>query len=287
MRLTLGTRLNALQTWLLGLAIVLSSALASAFTVSTPYDQGYLAKATWTIPGVAGGESVLLPTNVEHSLAGGGGAYLAKTILEGGFPTSGANTFTFVLGTEAPGHLTVRKYTAYAANDQCGADLLAEWRDYMPDGTAYRWIQIIVTNRPRSPHTSQNGYVDGPTDDGTPYYYNDVDEALASSDPTSAPYCKFFSDAPRRPHDPALPETTWLAYLFLTSSEFCGGNAYTVTIHDGIKWGWQTSSYLGQPPGGGGEDSWYDLQRAVPEPATSLIFGVLAVGFRRRRRLVQ
>jgi hypothetical protein len=151
------------------------------------------------------------------------------------------------------------------------------------------WIQIISTDRPLGGNTSP--YVDGvppPNSDAFPFYWNAG--AMDAAEKSGNSYS--FEDNPSRPFpaDPGpqggMTTTNWRADLFLASYD---GISTSVTIYDGVGWGFTLSRY--RPPSGGGPPHWPGGsgfgRDAVPEPgslALTCIGGLAGIMVTRKRR---
>ena len=143
--------------------------------------------------------------------------------------TSFAN-WAFNAGAALSGTLTINYYHSKFKGDHwSGAQIEATYAPGPGDPATLRYVQMVETSDPATGATSP--YIDP--------YKND--------DPTNTPPLPFywteeqtkdngltFYDFSKRVHPPTS-SVTWRGHLYLTSWD--GKNPGTVTVHDGIKWG--------------------------------------------------
>ena len=192
--------------------------------------------------------------------------------------------WTFNYGGTLSGTLTINTYDASATVDKGGAILDATYTRAASDPILddLQFIQKVSTSAPLP--GAPNPKIDyipepGGGDDGLPFY-----DSLAGSAPykdaTAGTYN--FYDAPSRGYGTSL---SWTAELLLAS--WSGGPTNkTVTVYDGVSWGWYMQQYA--PPAGrfasddvasASTDGDRNLT-AVPEPSSLAIafVGLAAVG---------
>ncbi|MCS7209097.1 MAG: PEP-CTERM sorting domain-containing protein [Fimbriimonadales bacterium] len=245
-RAMLQTQTRAL---LLAISVWCSIGVATAFNIVGP--NNYVPSAT-----ASNGDRVDLIEVVYHA-AGGARATLVSQTLAQEFPG-----WTINLGANLPGTLTIQDYIAtfLTAPHRGGAQFLAT---YNPPANGnvrgLRWIQMIDTNFPLGGNTSP--YIDPrPNDDNLPFYWTEQEHTANSGNDFIR-----FSDVPARVCRNRPDFIRWRASLFIATWDL--NTPGTVTLHDGIEWGW-------------------DLH-CVPEPASmlALTVGLIGLAYRRRRRV--
>jgi len=137
-----------------------------------------------------------------------------------------------------------------------GADIVVHYEDItVPTGKTVDWLQVYTESGQAVQYPDPYKWtvdpppgitIDGVVQDQAPFYYNQGENATPSR----------FSDSPRDYHLEALPWSGGVTfYLFLASWDGTytpGTYPHTVTLHDGIAWG-----YTGY---------------CVPEPVSCVLF---------------
>lgn len=138
----------------------------------------------------------------------------------------------WTVNTASGGSVSSSGYAAGWSSGSGGATIQASYSqaNAVAAGHSLNWVQVINTNVPLNGATSP--YIDPvPNDDNLPFYWTTPEQATHGTNKTVG-----FSDFSRR--DPATLATTnpitWNASLY--AAEYDGNK--TVTIHDGISWGW-------------------------------------------------
>lgn len=137
--------------------------------------------------------------------------------------------WTFVGGAALNGTLTINQYiSAFVATHNSGASIKATYAPAQSDPARLRFLQMIETTDPLNGGTSP--YIDPfPNDDPTnaplPFYWTEKE---------TKEYGNVFSDFSKRVHPPTS-FVTWRGNLYISSWD--GLTPGTVTVHDGIKWG--------------------------------------------------
>jgi len=198
------------------------------------------------------------------------------------FPTW---TFNFQPGNGLNGTLNINTYVPTSTGDDNGGGKIdATYTRANTDPTIanLRWVQLVTTNLPLGGGPT-TGYIDPlPNDDTLPFYWTNPEDGQALNGNKTATTYHFFDNSSRTPPS-GSPTTTWNGALLLASWSDPGGNNWTdatpplgnrtVTIYDGISWGWS----LTDPADAG-----------VPELGTwsLMIIGLAAAGgaMRARRR---
>jgi hypothetical protein len=199
-----------------------------------------------------------------------GGTAAQRQIMTNEFPGWTFNPAT----AAAPGTLTVEEYDAIAVGDSGGVDISLLYDDGNPTPTTtWRWIQIVesISEEVGYPYP-KNPSVDPPKgfDDDLPFYFTNTElggfspniegdsiwkgkTPIPIQNPANRGDLRFF-DEPQGFLENAYMRNNFS--LFLTS--WSGGDSKTVTIYDGVAWGFEI--------------------KKVPEPLTLIASG-LAIGF--------
>ncbi len=199
--------------------------------------------------------SIGRPPYVEYLPAGGRDAQRLRTEILQEFPN-----WRIVVGDALEGEFHLLQYKARNPAPHVGGALLRGRFTGSGAGREgpIRFVQLLEFNHPadpRCPHPIP--HLDPcPADDDLPFYYTEEQHRKTST----ANSLLFFDDWWRRcPSHPG--HLWWRADLFMVTWD----GSTTVTIHDGIRWGW-------------------DL-RCVPEPSSLLVMsGGVALLFSRRWR---
>ncbi len=228
-------------------------------------------------------------------------------------PTVYYNSYLNLNGT-----LTIQAYKATANENYGGAQIYLEYERANTDPIIdnLRWIQLVNTSDPLpdTPNPVIDPY-ESDEDPELPFYWD-----INGSDPTyidshwKTGDTYFFGDEPKRPYPtPPVPPAlinglTWSADLHLASWDGTLTNGVgSVTIYDGISWGFLIQKYppsnnsSGNRPSLSGADRWSSNLTAVPEPnsLTLVLCGVVVLAipifvrgswmrqhFRSRRRVL-
>lgn len=185
--------------------------------------------------------------------------------------------WTFAGGGQLSGTLTVNSYAAAATASQGGASISIAYSPGPNDPplASLHWIQVIWTNEPLGGATSP--YVDPvPNDDNLPFYWTLSEDGSMKNGSTGA---YSFSDAPSRgyppPPDAGVSSVSWGADLYLCSWD----GQTTVTIYDGVNWGW----YIEQYPMTCMRSHGHPVQEEHTTQLSSM-YPFILVGWPRRRR---
>ena len=170
------------------------------------------------------GANVLAPDPVVYLPPPGLFTPIRLELLLGDTPWPG---WTFKKGKALKGTLTVNTYKSVFDGDHySGADIEAEYTPAATDPAGLHFTQLVTTSDPAAGATSP--YIDPfPNDDNLPFYWTQAEETAMG---TSLK----FSDGSRRSHPPTS-FVTWRGDLYITSWD--GKTPGVVTIHDGIRWG--------------------------------------------------
>ena len=179
-----------------------------------------------------------------------------------GFDANGTNNaavnWTFNTGAAAPGAVTISQYDAQGGNSFVGAGLRLGYDDQIANSTPtdLRWIQIYeaVPNGIVAPNPSTDlppNKTSNRGDDNRPFYYTDGsfdlnNDGMITGDENeltnsniqnpNATTDLVFSDFPS-----VTPATTVDFDFFLYLTTWDGVHGGTVTIHDGLQWGYDAS----------------------------------------------
>ncbi len=242
---------DAVRSLLLGFVLMLVNTLAYGFSV-TPAQPGaattYRLLDVYTLPGGAQRSVVINPAGIESIIRGGTDTFLAT--LQSEFPD-----WTFnAADTDLTGSFNIQNYYACGlGTTNCGTEqgvpgtIVGSFVDvtYTPgagDPTAaadnLHWIQRLFAN-----HALGAGGGHGVNEDKIDNDNTVVDTVLGAC--SSSPYYDcgyfagetFFVDRPSRSGDPES-DHVWGAELYLVEETADD----TVTIYNGIKWGWLNTS---------------------------------------------
>ena len=162
--------------------------------------------------------------------------------------------WTFNKGAPLSGTLTIDYYhSKFKSTHYSGSQIRARYTKGAGDPNTLRWVQLVDTSAPRSGASSP--YIDPYPDDepnainpdpnkSRPFYYNEEEIGARTAKPT---FDLKFYDFPKRGHPPNSFEK-WEGTLFLSSWD--GNTPGTVSLHDGIKYGfvagcWQLETWRG------------------------------------------
>lgn len=211
---------------LLGLAAcaVMALRLAADITVQSP--TGANLTPTSHCPAKDGSNSLqpCPPERVPPPSATGG---IIEELRNGDTPYPG---WSFTNGPALNGTLKIEYYhSKFAGAHHSGAQIKAVYTPATNDPPNLRWIQMITTTAPIT-NTLNGPYIDPyPDDDNRPFYYTEAE---------AAKYGLSFYDFCRRYHPPNS-KVQWSAVLHLSS--WNGQTPGSVTVHDGIRWGFRAS----------------------------------------------
>jgi len=162
--------------------------------------------------------------------------------------------WTFKKGPALSGTLTIDYYhSKFKSTHYSGSQIRARYNKGAGDPATLRWVQLVDTSAPKSGASSP--YIDPyPEDEPNsikpdpsktrPFYYNEEQIADRTAKPT---FDLKFYDYPKRYHPPDS-FVKWEGTLFLSSWD--GNTPGTVSLHDGIKYGfiagcWQWGTFSG------------------------------------------
>lgn len=152
--------------------------------------------------------------------------------------------FTFKKGAALNGTLTVDYYhSKFLNNHNSGGQIRARYKKGTGDPSNLRWVQMVNSQMPINSPPEKYPIIDPfPEDEPNktnpdpnkyrPFYYNEEEIADCSNKNT---FDLKFYDFSSRYHPPTSSET-WTGDLYIASWD--GNTPGTVTLHDGIKWGW-------------------------------------------------
>src|SRR5437867_1592568 len=231
------------------LCVVLTAALAFAAAISVRADISIVNPAATNhtpnsiCPATDGG-NILDPDPVQH---------LAPPTVGTGILAELANTnntsfagWTFQAGAALNGTLTVKYYhSKFLSAHYSGSEIELKYDPATNDPPVRRFVQMIDTTDPATDtnrnRTATSPYIDPyPGDDGAnpktdpqlPFYYTEKETKKYGQN--------YFYDFPHRFHPPNS-YVTWRGSCYLTSWD--GKSPGTVTVHDGIKYGFDAGCY--------------------------------------------
>jgi hypothetical protein len=175
------------------------------------------------------GKNYLLPVTVDLLPPPQPGQGILATLSNSGwFPG-----WTFQAGAPLNGTMTIEEYySAFWGTHYSGACITAIYKPDPSDPPTLRWVQLVDTSAPINGYETR--YIDQPTNPANPplpFYYN---EAIYHGCWTYRNL--YFHDASRR-HHPPTSGVRWKGTFYLVDWDGNTTNG-TVTVHDGIGWGW-------------------------------------------------
>lgn len=178
--------------------------------------------------------------------------------------------WSFDWGSNLAGTLTVDWYKAYDTNSGSfcyhGAEFDCHYTRAATDPAHVEWVQVFESSLNWSGIPSGTLICDPYPNDGAddaPFYFNPNDVRASYMHVSPIPGGLIFGDTPYVRHEEASPWSGWFrANLFLVSWE--DANPRAITVHDGIRWGW-------------------DGQCTIPTPASLAALAGCVMAFRRRR----
>lgn len=219
------------------LLLGLTGQASSAFTITPAQPSAtnrYDLSEIYTLPGGDQKSAFLNPASINPIVRGGTTDFL--TTLQAAFPTWTFNAATADLN----GSFEIANYYACGANTLCGTErgvtatggvgsfidvsYIPGTDDPTPAGNDLHWIQRVFDNHNvtnNRGHGNLEDIVDNPFAMGTPYY---DDGGFAGEN--------FFVDRPYRGDEGE--DHFWFAELYLVEETA----SQTVTIYNGIEWGW-------------------------------------------------
>jgi len=157
--------------------------------------------------------------------------------------------WTFKKGAALNGTLTVDAYKSkFRADHFSGGLIQLRYVRGKGDPENLRWVQLIATDGPLN--KAKSPYIDPfPNDDpknkDLPFYYTEKEiKDRAKGKNKFGAYDLRFYDFSKRRHPPTS-NVTWTADLYLASWD--GKRPGTITIHDGIRWGWKAGCKKAKP----------------------------------------
>jgi hypothetical protein len=193
------------------------------------------------------GSNQLVPVPVTYLAPASSAGLMAE--ITGGDTKFASPPWTFNKGAALNGTLTVDVYRSqFKATHHSGGQISLRYEKGKGDPANLRWVQLINTSAPLN--KAKPPYIDPfPNDDpagkGLPFYYTqDEIKTRANGKNTFGNYSLRFYDFSSRSHPPTT-NVTWTADLYLASWD--AKQPGTVTIHDGIRWGWKAGCAAKKP----------------------------------------
>ena len=184
--------------------------------------------------------------------------------------------WSFAWGNNLAGTLTVDWNKAYdtdsviSGNTYCrhGSEFDCHYTRAATDPTNLEWVQVFTSSENWAGLASGTMICDPYPNDGTddaPFYFNPGDNRNNFMHVSPVPSGLIFGDTPGVSHLESSAWSGWFrANLFLASWD--SANPYSLTIHDGIRWGWDGAC------------------APTPTPGSLALFGMGLLACKRRRR---
>ncbi len=175
-----------------------------------------------------------VPQHIPPPAATGG---IIEELRSGDNPYPG---WTFTNGPALSGTLNIDYYhSRFLSAHYSGAQIQATYTPGSNDPARLRFVQMIDTTAPIT-NTLKGPYIDPYPDDdklatNRPFYYTEEE---------TASYGNSFYDFSKRSHPPNS-KVEWTGILHLSSWD--GNTPGTVTLHDGIKWGFKAACATNAP----------------------------------------
>jgi hypothetical protein len=214
---------NQLLKMILTGALCHALTLPAAITVINPAAANHTPKSDCP---ALDGSNQLNPDPAQYLAPPPAGQGVLAELANGDSPFPG---WTFNAGAALNGTLTINYYhSRFVDTHFSGAQIKATYTPGPGDPSTLRFVQMIETSDPLNGATSP--YVDPyPNDDPTnaplPFYWTEKE---------TKKFGLTFYDFSKRSHPPTS-SVTWRGNLYLTSWD--GNVPGTVTVHDGVKWG--------------------------------------------------
>lgn len=146
--------------------------------------------------------------------------------------------WTFRKGAALNGTLTIKKYKSrFLGEHYSGAEIEAQYVPAATDPANLHYVQLVTTSDPMTGATSPyiDPYPNDTNDMNRPFYWTLMEEL------THGQNLRFY-DFSKREHPPTS-FVTWRGDLHLSSWD--GNSPGTVTLHDGIRWGFDAGCVEG------------------------------------------